>query len=77
MPFDECFKRQMQSDALLLFAQGQPHAIPGKVFEYLRMNKPILAIADEGETKDLLGSFPHCFIANPCNGGKWGENCSN
>ncbi len=73
MPFDECFKRQMQSDALLLFAQGQPHAIPGKVFEYLRMNKPILAIADEGDTKDLLGSFPHCFIANPRNGGEMGK----
>ena len=65
MPFDQCLKRLKQSDGLLLFAQGQPQAIPGKVFEYLRMNKPILAIADDGDTKDLLGSSPHCFVANP------------
>ena len=65
MPFDKCFERLMQSHALLLFAQGQPQAIPGKVFEYLRMNKPILAIIDEGDTKDLLRSSHNCFVANP------------
>jgi glycosyltransferase involved in cell wall biosynthesis len=65
MPFDKCFARLMQSQALLLFAQGQPQAIPGKVFEYLRMNKPILAIIDEGDTKDLLRSSHNCFVANP------------
>lgn len=67
MPFQTCMKRLMHSNALLLFAQGQPKQIPGKVFEYIRLNKPILAITDEGETKRILEPFKKAFIAHPDN----------
>jgi hypothetical protein len=61
----ESLERMARSNALLLFAQAQPWAIPAKVFDYLRFCKPIFAIADEGDTKRLLQSFKHVFIADP------------
>lgn len=64
MSFQACLKHMTNSDALLLFAQGQPWQVPGKVFEYLRLNKPIFAITEEGETCNMLKSFPYAFIAD-------------
>ncbi len=61
MGFRECFQRLLDSRGLLLLAQDQPQEIPGKVFEYLRLNKPTLVITDEGDTKDLLRAFPQFF----------------
>jgi glycosyltransferase involved in cell wall biosynthesis len=65
VPFQTCMKRLTQSNALLLFAQGQPQQIPGKVFEYIRLNKPILAITEEGETRRILKRFNRAFFADP------------
>jgi glycosyltransferase involved in cell wall biosynthesis len=65
MDFGDCFKRLLDSRGLLLLAQDQPQEIPGKVFEYLRLNKPTLVITDEGDTKDLLLDFPNFFLADP------------
>lgn len=65
MPFDKTLERLTSSDALFLLAQGQPDQIPGKVFEYLRINKPIFAITEEGETKRILEEFENTFIADP------------
>jgi hypothetical protein len=65
MDFRECFQRLLDSQGLLLLAQDQPQEIPGKVFEYLRLNKPTLAITDEGDTRDLLQAFPNFFLADP------------
>ncbi len=70
MPFRECFQRLVDSRGLLLLAQGQPQEIPGKVFDYLRLNKPTLAITDEGDTRDLLRAFPNFFLADPCKQGE-------
>jgi hypothetical protein len=60
-----CFQRLLDSRGLLLLAQDQPQEIPGKVFEYLRLNKPTLVITGEGDTKDLLLDFPNFFLADP------------
>ncbi len=65
MAFRECVRRLQESRGLLLFAQNQPQEIPGKVFDYLRLNKPTLAIIDEGDTRDLLRTFPNFFLADP------------
>lgn len=62
--FHESLRRQKSAHALLLLAQKQPHAIPAKVFEYLKMSKPILVIADEGDTKRFLLPMPCCFVAD-------------
>lgn len=65
MPYQACLERMINANALLLFAQGQPDQIPGKVFEYLRINRPIFAIAEEGETKKILEPISNALVANP------------
>ena len=65
MPYQACLDRMINANALLLFAQGQPDQIPGKVFEYLRINRPIFAIAEEGETKKILEPISNAFVINP------------
>lgn len=39
---------QVNADALLLFQKGFPLQVPRKLFEYMSMQKPILAIAERG-----------------------------
>ena len=65
IPYHDCIQQMMSSHALLLFAQGLPEQLTTKLFEYLRINKPIFAIVDEGDAKTILQSFQHAFIANP------------
>lgn len=65
IPYGECLQILHNSHALLLFAQGQPWQVPGKVFDYLRLNKPILAIAENGETRQALEIFPNAHVASP------------
>jgi hypothetical protein len=65
--FRECLERMVESDALLLFAQGHPWAIPSKVFEYLRLKKPIFVLTEEGDTKKLLQSFQNAFVVDSKN----------
>ncbi|MGH2599603.1 MAG: hypothetical protein ACRDJ9_09465, partial [Dehalococcoidia bacterium] len=43
-----------RADLLCLFAQGQMEQIPAKAFEYLAAGAPILAVAGEGATTDLI-----------------------
>ena len=66
VPYDVCIKAMANADVLLLFAQGQGDQIPAKLFDYLRINRPIFAIADDGETKRMLEPFANAFIADPC-----------
>ena len=52
----EALKEQAEADGLLLF-QGEcfNHQIPAKVYEYLRMGRPIFALVGErGDTTELL-----------------------
>ncbi len=51
---DVCLDYLMHSDVLLLFQQGTKLQVPRKLYEYIAMQLPILAICDEGETKDLV-----------------------
>lgn len=43
----ECINKMLESNMLLVFQQGTKMQIPAKLFEYLSIGKPILAIADE------------------------------
>ena len=50
------------ADALCALLTDTPDAarvLPGKVFEYMACDKPILAIAPHGELWDLLERYPH------------------
>jgi glycosyltransferase involved in cell wall biosynthesis len=44
----------MSASALLLIQPGHPLSVPAKAYEYLATGLPVLAIADEGETADLV-----------------------
>jgi hypothetical protein len=42
------------ASALLLLQPGHTVAVPAKLYEYLASGRPILAIAEEGETADVI-----------------------
>jgi glycosyltransferase involved in cell wall biosynthesis len=56
LPYREALQNSANADGLLLFqAACCDHQIPAKVFEYLRLSKPILAITSHsGDTAALL-----------------------
>jgi len=64
VPYDVCIDNMADADALLVLGQGF-NQIPAKVFDYLRINRPVFAIAEDGETKQLLGRFANAFVADP------------
>jgi hypothetical protein len=54
-PRVDVLRRLASADALLLLAQAQPAQVPQKLYEYLGVRRPILALADDdGETARLL-----------------------
>lgn len=64
--YKEALTEMMTSDGLLLF-QGQTcnHAVPAKVYEYLRSGLPIFVAADpKGETAMMLSQLGCGFIAD-------------
>ena len=67
VPNTEALKRMGQAASLLLLqaSDDTKALIPAKAFEYLRMNKPILAITGEGATADLLCEMGECYVARP------------
>lgn len=54
MPRRDSLSEMMAASALLLVQPGHPMSIPAKAYEYLATGRPILAIADEGETATLI-----------------------
>ncbi len=57
----------MQADALILIAchDRDAHFIPGKTFEYLGSKKPILAVSNVSDTRELLEKFPWVKLCKP------------
>ena len=67
IPNAEALRRMAGASALLLLQATDDTStlIPAKAFEYLRINKPILAMTGEGATADLLQGMSECHIVNP------------
>ncbi|GAB4345922.1 MAG: hypothetical protein Kow0099_26670 [Candidatus Abyssubacteria bacterium] len=62
----ESLRIMIESDVLLLFAQGQYMQIPGKVYEYLFGGKPILALCEkESETGMLVEHLKAGVVIEP------------
>lgn len=61
----EALRRMMQSDLLLLLAEGLTLQIPGKAYEYLRAGRPVLALAPEGAVARLLRRTGGAWIVDP------------
>lgn len=53
--FNECIKLQNTSDILLFFSNKYEMQVPGKLYEYLATDKPILSISyNKGETEEII-----------------------
>lgn len=60
-----------RSDALFLPLHDLPSGhrsliVPGKTYEYLAANRPILGALPPGDARDLLMKAPMGFVASPC-----------
>jgi glycosyltransferase involved in cell wall biosynthesis len=54
-----------QADVLLIFQGNHPTAIPAKFYEYIQTGKPILALAGDGELKDIVLRTGSGFVVDP------------
>lgn len=66
IPYDNAIQEMLQCDGLLLF-QGSTcnHAIPAKLYEYLRCRKPLLAVTDPaGNVAQLLNDLKTGSVCN-------------
>ncbi|HEY3275783.1 MAG TPA: glycosyltransferase [Syntrophorhabdaceae bacterium] len=70
MPHRDCLERLTNADGLLLFAQDFAEQIPAKIFEYLRIDKPIFALVTDGDAGRVLKSSPRAFLADPHTAGQ-------
>ncbi|MGC8832835.1 MAG: glycosyltransferase family 4 protein [Armatimonadota bacterium] len=51
----ECLVFLDRADVLLLLAMGQPNQVPAKLYEYIGLGKPVLALAeDDSETAEIV-----------------------
>ena len=54
LPRRETLREMASASALLLLQPATKVSVPGKAYEYLAMQRPILAVAEEGETAELI-----------------------
>jgi len=54
IPHKECLNILASSTVLLIFQGGTHLSIPSKLYEYMAIGKPILALTGEGATRDLI-----------------------
>jgi glycosyltransferase involved in cell wall biosynthesis len=66
LPHSESVKELLRADALLLVvdeAAGSEGIVPGKVFEYIGAQRPIIALAPEGAVAELMRETRSGFVA--------------
>lgn len=54
VPHEECVEELRNADVLLLVQTDAPLCVPGKVFEYIAIGRPILTLSGAGATADLV-----------------------
>lgn len=64
VPHEKALNYIVQSDVLLILQQGTELQVPGKLFEYIAVGKPVLAIADKGATRDIILEENLGLVAN-------------
>jgi glycosyltransferase involved in cell wall biosynthesis len=63
--YRESLEWMVQSNLLLLFAPNQRCSIPGKTFEYMAAHRPILCLAQDGATADLINDTATGVVIPP------------
>jgi len=64
MPHREALSRALSADALLLLVSPGEGAglVPAKLYEYLRLNRPIIAVVPPGDARDLAIRLGHAAV---------------
>ena len=63
----ECLNRLNASDVLLLVQTDAPLCVPGKLYEYIAIGKPIFTLATEGATTELVKRERLGICCDPAN----------
>lgn len=63
MPQDRLFEHMSMADILLLLQPDGSLMVPGKVYEMLLFDRPIVAVCDSAATSEVLDDVPGAFIA--------------
>lgn len=64
IPRIEALSEGARAHVLLLFAQGQPLQVPGKLFDYLGMGAHILGICEDGASQTVLSIYPRAVVVD-------------
>jgi hypothetical protein len=54
VPHDECVRRMMAAEILLILQPASRLQIPGKIYEYVATGRPVVVIGGEGATAHLV-----------------------
>jgi glycosyltransferase involved in cell wall biosynthesis len=68
LPHQAALRLASTADVLLLTlsdAPGAERVVPAKLFEYMALQKEILAIVPDGETREILAKYPRVGIFHP------------
>jgi len=65
VPYKEAIRYMAESSALLLLAQQQQYGVPTKAYDYMAVNRPILALTEEGDIDDLFKLLGVGVVVNP------------
>jgi glycosyltransferase involved in cell wall biosynthesis len=65
LPRRETLRRLVDSDLLLLLGHNFTVQVPGKLYEYLRSRRPILALVPAGAQTDLLRATGGAWMVEP------------
>lgn len=66
LPYEENIRQVAQGALLLLIPSlNIPNSLPGKVYEYLAVRRPFLAITEDNVTRDFLAGLKHPYIYYP------------
>jgi glycosyltransferase involved in cell wall biosynthesis len=68
LPYQQALRQLFTADLLLLipsYGPGSELFIPAKLFEYLAIRKPILCLADPGDSADLVLKAQAGYVVSP------------
>jgi glycosyltransferase involved in cell wall biosynthesis len=73
LPHRDTLLALLEADALLIVQPDAPTQIPGKLFEYLYVGKPVVAVTHSGATADLIAAGRLGWVADPNRAGQVAE----